>query len=186
MKKLLIVGKSTLGLVLASLCEEYDTTIVGRPEYDLSQQQDCDRLIAEHEADIIVITHGYLGDNTWNSMMVNFVSPSYLTSNFYAKMNKGQIIIVSSASTQWVSYPGITLGRMMYGVAKEAISNFARHFTRKQYDQQDKVFVQCFEPSRFPSKMNNFMQGAVPIDVAKDLKQMVDNPRLSNVLSLNV
>ena len=191
MKKVLVVGNSDLGSAFKHLCDkehpaDNNITVVGRPEYDLVKQEDCDRLVKEHNADCIIITHGYLGDDSWNTLMTNFVSPAYLVTQFYKEMPKGQIIVVSSASTQWVSYPGIKLAKMMYGVTKEAISNFTRHFVKKMYDQpNENVYIQCFEPASFRTKFNDYASYTTPETVARDLKQLVDNQSLSNVLSLN-
>jgi len=172
---ILIIGKSDLSKSLIDKLE--DVTVVGRPEYNFSLKEDCDRLVNMYNPDIIINTLGSLNNEIWNSLTVNFVTGVYLTLSFYNKLSKAHIINISSASTFWVSYPGISDERLIYNLAKESLSNFNRHFNRKIIDENKKdVLISTIEPGAFPSKMNGH-SGSIEIEkIAALVKNTIENP----------
>lgn len=184
--KILIVGKSNLGNALADLCKDHDVKVVGRPEYDLSSQFECNRIVREHEAECVVITQGNIDQDVWNSLTINSTSAIYLISEFYKKMNSGQIIAVSSATSNWQSWPGIELHRLIYATAKTTLSNFCMNMNRKNMpgEEEKNISIQVYEPNNFISRMGvNSQQDIQP--VAQELFSLVNNRRISVLQGLN-
>lgn len=173
-KTVLALGKSTLARELGLEC-------VGKPEYDFAVQADCDRCVEEHTADCVVITHGVLCDDLWQSMTVNFTSAAYLLDRYYTSMSKGQIILVGSASVNWQSWPGIDTERMYYSASKYALYNIAKQYNRLA---EKPVSIQVFNTTRFASKMGGDF--AVPASqAAQELQMLIDNPRITELSAKN-
>jgi len=183
---ILIVGKSALGNELLKLCSDHTTTIVGKPEFDLSTKKDCNRLINDFSPDCVILTHGTMCEDSWEQLTTNSTSTIYLIEGFFRKMVTGQIICVSSASVNWQSWPGISFKRMTYAVSKEAVSNYCAHLNRKNIPNDSTsvpISIQVYEPNSFKSKMNN---STLPVSVpAKELRYLIDNPRVSLLRGLN-
>lgn len=186
MKDVLFIGDSTLANKFQIANQDIDCTIVGKPKYDLSIQEHCDEIIATFDHERIVLTQGLFNDQIWDQLVVNTVSVVYLATKFYEKLSKGQIICVSSASAIWPSWPNIENHRLIYGLSKETVSNFTKHMQRKIYETEKPISIQCYEPCRFASKINNNKQGISLDKVIKDLRYMVDNPHASHMRAIDV
>jgi short-subunit dehydrogenase len=173
---ILILGNGALANSLEKILS--NTKIVGKPDYDFSKQQDCDKLVETYFPDVVINTVGILSDNYWDTLNTNYVSTVYLTIKFYEKLNKAHIINISSASAFWPSYPGIDNKRFCYNLSKEALTSFGRFMNRKIIDDTDKQnIVTTVEPGSFSSKLNNFTPGRLTSDqVAELIKQVVNNP----------
>lgn len=163
---MLILGKGTLGTALHSHFP--DSLLIGREDFDLSSQCDCDRLIETFNPTVVINTVAVnQTHDPWEILTVNFTSAVYLTLGFYEKMSKGQIINISSTSTLWPSYPGVDTGRLCYNLSKESLSGFGRHFNRKIVDDNKLVTISTLEVGKFPSKFNGFQDG-MPISKVVD------------------
>ena len=173
---ILILGKGDLAQVIqnklpGSIC-------VGKPEFDFSQQHECDRLINTYMPSVVINTVGVnQHSDLWNILTVNYTSSVYLTLGFYDKMDRGQIINISSASALWASYPNIDTGRFVYNISKENLSTFGRHFNRKIVDDNKNVIVSTAEIGKFPSKFNNYQPGTDIGAVADVIVDLISNPR---------
>jgi len=171
---ILILGKSDLSIALEKILE--NTVIVGKPEYDFSLKEDCDKLVALYTPNVVINTFGVIDNNLWNTLTVNYISPVYLTLKFYEKMNSGSIINISSAATFWVSYPGIDTTRLCYNLSKEALSTFGNHVNRQIIDDTKNVTITTIEPGKFSSKFNKYTQSKIVIDkIAETIKYAINN-----------
>ena len=172
---ILILGNSDLGSAIQKLIPT--AIILGRPKIDIRSQEDCDLIVNTYDPTVVINTIGILqNSNPWDILLTNYVAGVYLTLEFYEKMQFGQIINISSASTYWPSYPGIDKDRLCYNISKEALSQFGRHFNRKIVDDNKLVTVTTIEIGKFNSKFNN-NSGGMEIDkAAKIVKQVIDNP----------
>jgi short-subunit dehydrogenase len=173
---ILILGNGSLAQSLEKILS--DTKIVGRPEYDFSKQQDCDKLVETYSPDVIINTVGIITENYWETLNTNYVSSVYLTVKFYEKLDCVHIINISSASAFWPSYPGIDNKRFCYNISKEALTSFGRFMNRKIIDDKYKqITVTTIEPGSFSSKLNNFTTGRLTADrVAELIKHVISNP----------
>ena len=172
---ILILGKGDLATAINQLLPT--AVCVGRPEYDFSRQEDCNRLLNDFQPNTVINTAALNEDqDPWQVLTVNYVSATYLTIGFYDRMNKGNIINVSSATTLWVSYPEIKTGRLVYNISKESLSSFGRHFNRKIIDNTKDVYVSTVEIGRFASKFNNYKPGMDILKAAGHIVSLIDNP----------
>jgi NAD(P)-dependent dehydrogenase (short-subunit alcohol dehydrogenase family) len=165
---ILILGKGHLASALQSRFGTSNCIMVGRPEFDFANQEDCDRLLEQYPAPPIVInTTGVVSNDHWENLTVNFVAPAYLTLQYVAKTTNCQIINISSASAWWVSYPDLALDRFSYNIAKESLSNFGQHINRIIVNQDRNVVVTTIEPGKFQSAMSNY--------TGQDIARIVDS-----------
>lgn len=150
---ILITGKSDLATAIAASMP--DCVIVGRPDYDFSKKEDCDRLIKDFpNPSVIINTVGVITKDCWDSITTNYLAPVYITTQYFDLLDTGHIINISSASSWWPSYPGISDERLYYGLAKHSLSEFGRQFNRAQVDKSKHVCVTTVEPGLFSSKMS--------------------------------
>jgi short-subunit dehydrogenase len=171
---ILILGKGDLATAIHQQLP--DAVCVGRPEYDFKCKNDCDKLLDDYTPTVVINTVAVNEHhNVWDILTVNYTSVAYLTVGFYERMPTGHIINISSATTMWVSYPGINNGRLAYNISKESLSNFGRHFTRKTVDDTG-VYISTVELGKFPSKFNNFSQGMDINKAAGIVVSLLDNP----------
>lgn len=177
---ILILGHSDLAKAVQKLIP---ATVVGRPEYDFSLRNDCDRVIQDYDPTVVINTHALnQQQSAWDILTVNYTSTVYLTLGFYEKMGPGQIINISSTSVYWCSYPGIDTGRLCYNISKESLSLFGKHFNRACVDHQDKSIISTIELGKFNSKFNNFGGGMTLEKAAQLVKNCIDNPVTSTSL----
>ena len=174
---ILITGDSDLAREIKNQCSG-NVHIVGRALYDLSIKKDCDRLISDYTPQVVINTAALNQSNdVWNILTVNYVSATYLTLGFYNKLDSGHIINISSTSTYWTSWPGISDGRFFYNLSKEALSQFGKNFNRKIVDTVDKsVTVSTIELGAFKSKFNNYKESMSIEKVANLVIQCIQNP----------
>lgn len=172
---ILILGKGDLAQAIKNNLPS--AICIGKPEFDFSQQQDCDQLIAAYMPSVVINTVGANQySDLWNILTVNYTSAVYLTLGFYNKMSTGHIINVSSTSALWVSYPDIDSGRLVYNISKESLSTFGRHFNRKIVDDSKNVIVTTAEIGRFPSKFNNYQPGTDITKMATVITNLIEQP----------
>lgn len=166
---ILLLGKSDLaGAIQQRLGEP--VVIAGRPDYDFTEQADCDRVVRDYQPRVVVNTVGVNETHDpWTILTTNFVSAAYLTMAFYDSMPSGQIINISSAGIYWVSYPDIPTGRFCYNLSKEALSRFGQHFNRKIVDHDKAITVSTVEIGSFASRFNRKSGRMMPIERAADI-----------------
>lgn len=164
---ILILGKGALGTCVHDKIP--NSTLVGRDQFDLSNKEECNKLIDAYKPETIINTVAVNSTNdTWDILTTNFTSQVYLTLGFYQKMSAGHIINISSTSTYWPSYPGINTNRLIYNISKESLSNFGKHFNRAIIDDTKNVIVSTIELGKFNSKFNNF-DGGMSVSDAADI-----------------
>jgi hypothetical protein len=177
---ILIIGKSSLANVLVERFGTDQCTVVGRPEYDFSQQADCDRLLENYPAPKIIInTVGGITDDYWNNMIINFVSPGYITLKYADTLTSGHIINIGSASAWWPSWPELPFKRLTYNVSKENLARFNVHVNRIRCDNNKDLNISIVEPGRFQGKMSNW-QG-MPINDVVDCIDYVIKTKVQQV-----
>jgi hypothetical protein len=168
---ILILGKSTLSAELKKILPTAE--IAGRPDYNFSIQEDCQRLVENYTPTVLINTVGVLTNDIWNTLVTNYVSVVYTSLKFYEKNKNLQIINVSSAASHWVSYPDIDINRLCYNISKESLTNFGSHMARKTINESNFI-ISTVEPGKFPSKINNYDQSKyTAADVAQVIKTMI-------------
>jgi NAD(P)-dependent dehydrogenase (short-subunit alcohol dehydrogenase family) len=170
---ILVLGKSSIATQLSNELDH--VVVIGRPEYDFSREEDCDRAVETYNPDVVINTFALNQEqNLWDILLVNFVATACLTHKFYEKLDNKQIINISSASTHWVSFPDIHTGRLFYSMSKECVSNFGKHYNRKINDSR-KNTVSTIEIPRFASKFNDYNPGIEHYKIVQAIKNCIDN-----------
>ena len=170
---ILVLGKSTLADAIKN--ELFDVKVVGKPEYNFSSKEDCKKLVLDYSPDVVINSFALNENNDpWDILITNFVATTYITDQFYRKLQNKHIINISSASTHWVSFPGISTGRLFYNLSKECVSNFGKHYNRKIIDDSRNT-VSTIEIPRFASKFNNFQSGIDINKILNAVKSCIDN-----------
>lgn len=166
-----LIGHSTLSRELATRLS--DAVIVGRPQYDLSDQVNCDQLIKDHAmAHTVIYTAAVQSDRIWDSSIVNFVTPMYLSLRWLEQNPAVHVILISSASAWWPSYPGLSTDRFVYKFSKRCISEFVQHVNRCRIDSTDTAVISVIEPGSFQSPMSGW-QGMSCATVAQQVMHVI-------------
>jgi short-subunit dehydrogenase len=158
---IMILGESDLSKSIKNDIFQEDCIIIGKSSgYDFTKKEDCDKLISLYgeKTTLLINTIGMIPNKKeehWDSFLVNYVAPCYLTTNFFTKMlNNSQIINISSASAWWISYPDMNLNRFVYNTSKSALSEFNKNFNRVIVDSEKNITITTIEPGAFKSKMS--------------------------------
>ena len=80
----------------------------------------------------------------------NFLSVSFLTMEFYKKMESGHIINICSSSANSSGWPGIEYDRLTYNVSKSSLKKFSNML---QSSKNNSVKVSTLEPAQINTKM---------------------------------
>jgi hypothetical protein len=73
--------------------------VIGRPEFELTSQADCDAIVKQYPLpDVVINTVGVIANDLWASMLINFVAPSYITMKYVQILDKGHIINISGVT----------------------------------------------------------------------------------------
>ena len=173
-----LVGGGNLADVF---CEKnknnYKIKIYTHSNFDITEQDNCNALVDQLlDFHAIVITAGYMGNDTWKMWLTNTVGPSYIINKLIEKNYSGHVIVVSSNAGNWTSWPDIDLIRLSYNNTKNAISNFVHGVKQKNYKGKYSVI----EPSKFKSSMSNF-QGHDIDTIVNVLEFMLANDTIWNV-----
>ena len=184
-KRILVLGKSSIAEKLQKNCNQHSITILGKPEYNFASKSVCDKIIDLCDHDVIILSYAInKTDDFFDMINTNITSTSYMITKLYQKIKQGQIIFVSSAIVNWVSFPDIDNQRMIYGWTKECVSKLCEHINRQNSNNSKNIAVQVYEPNSFTSKMNP--QSTIDINfVAKELEHLIDHPRISVLRGLN-
>jgi len=164
MGMILILGKGDLAKTIHEMLP--DSYLVGRPEYDFSNQKDCDRLVNEFDPTTVINTVGVNEhNNVWDTLVTNYISQAYLTLQWLKKIKSLHVINISSTSTYWPSWPDISEGRLAYNISKESLSQFGKHVNR-MIANQGKHTVSTIELGSFASQFNNYTTGSMTLQRA--------------------
>jgi|694.fasta_scaffold88964_2 NAD(P)-dependent dehydrogenase (short-subunit alcohol dehydrogenase family) len=153
MKKLAIVGNSTLGKAfIEKYKNEFEITTFCRPDYDISNKESCIRLIEKlNEFEIVAITSGLISEDLWETFAVNTIGPSFVAHELYTANKVKRVVVVSSYAGTWSSWPHIEKWRLIYNASKQATTNFLQSL---YHSSKSNTKVTAFDPSGFKSRMN--------------------------------
>ena len=155
MKSVLVIGGGQLARHFAETRQQYKIDVVTRKDYDLTVEQDCNELSTKClNYDYILITAGKLSEttNAWNMLISNTVGPCSIISKLIELQYQGHIVVISSHASNWTSWPGISLNRLVYNCSKNALSNFVDSCSLAF----NKPTFTTIEPPSFKTSMSNF------------------------------
>ena len=173
---LAIVGGGDLAQAVAhAVQDQYSITTFGRWHTDLVQKSQCDQLVTQLMTfDNILFTAGAYNSDLWDMWAVNTVAPCYIISQLVNNNYTGHVVVVSSHSANWTSWPGIDVNRLTYNNSKHAVSEFIKGVQQSGLSGQ----YSLLEPSRFQSRMGGD-SGHTPQTIVDAVKFLLTHPARS-------
>jgi NAD(P)-dependent dehydrogenase (short-subunit alcohol dehydrogenase family) len=180
-KTIALVGRSDLTDAFSAAHPEHEYIRLQRPQYDVTQQADCDAMLPEIEpADIVIVSPGLVTGDAWSSWLTNAVGPCYLLQRMDQTFQNKHFIVVSSGAAHWTSWPGIPDQRLVYNCAKSALSHFADALYQSGRAQNR---ITAFEPGKFQTRMSGH-KGATIQTAVKFLDFLIAVPDDVNITTM--
>lgn len=180
-KRIALVGRSDLTDAFSAAHPEHQYIRLQRPEYDITQQADCDAMLPKIDpADVVIVSPGQMRGDAWSSWLINAVGPCYLLQHMDEMYKNKHFIMVSSAAAHWTSWPGIDAERLVYNCAKSSLSHFADALYQSGHARNR---ITAFEPGKFQTRMSGH-EGATIQTVSKFLDFLIHAPDDVNVTTI--
>lgn len=203
MKKMLVVGAT--GVIGSCICSEfskqYNVITVSRNSSsdvvgDLRDRSFLNKIVQDHEVDVLINCAGVITDDFLDVMDVNFMAAGYLTTEFYKKMRSGYIINITSYRANMTAWDGIGLDRVFYNTSKAALKKLIEAL---QFSLNRSVRVVSIEPGLIASKLSLIKEDSqkaiteelrrvpIPVDeIMKSIRFILDDTRRCYVSSLEL
>lgn len=105
------------------------------------------------ENDVVIICSGTMSGNINKIMKVNALGPIHLLDELTRQNCKAHVIVIGSHAATWTSWPGVSLDRLSYNIAKKCLMDYVLGL--EQSDATD-MRLTLFNVSRFQSVMSNY------------------------------
>ena len=92
----------------------YDIIPISREQGDLRDKEFLQTLVDKYNPSVVLNCAGVYEKEFYETFESNFLSVSFLTMEFYKKMNSGHIINICSSSANSSGWPGIDYDRLTY------------------------------------------------------------------------
>ena len=166
-------GGELSSAIVNKLRHRFDITVFEHTTFDITNKENCDKVIDELITyNIVIITAGKHSNDVWEMWMVNNVGPAYIISSLENKYSDKQIIAVTSHGSSWTSWPGMDMNRLVYNSSKSGLTNFVYGLIHRD---SSKNRITILEPSKFQSTMSNNTGADITL-VANQIESIIDNP----------
>ncbi len=128
----------------------YDVIPISREQGDLRDKEFLQTLVDEYNPSVVLNCIGVYEKEFFETFESNFLSVSFLTMEFYKKMESGHIINICSSSANSSGWPGIDYDRLTYNVSKSSLKKFSNML---QSSKNRQVKVTTLEPAQINTKM---------------------------------
>ena len=128
----------------------YDVIPISREQGDLRDKEFLQTLVDEYNPSVVLNCIGVYEKEFFETFESNFLSVSFLTIEFYKKMESGHIINICSSSANSSGWPGIDYDRLTYNVSKSSLKKFSNML---QSSKNRQVKVTTLEPAQINTKM---------------------------------
>ena len=128
----------------------YDVIPISREQGDLRDKEFLQTLVDEYNPSVVLNCIGVYEKEFFETFESNFLSVSFLTMEFYKKMESGHIINICSSSANSSGWPGIDYDRLTYIVSKSSLKKFSNML---QSSKNRQVKVTTLEPAQINTKM---------------------------------
>ena len=128
----------------------YDVIPISREQGDLRDKEFLQTLVDEYNPSVVLNCAGVYEKEFYETFESNFLSVSFLTMEFYKKMESGHIINICSSSANSSGWPGIEYDRLTYNVSKSSLKKFSNML---QSSKNNSVKVTTLEPAQINTKM---------------------------------
>lgn len=174
-----IIGKSgSLSSALKkSLSVDNQVTCYSKDQINmLDAKSVIDNVDHIKDSDVIIVCSGTINDSVRNMIDINASGPIQLLSELTDKKSTAQVILIGSHAATWTSWPGITMERLSYNVAKKFLVEFV---TGLEHSELSNMKFTIYNVSKFQSSMSN--DAGIPIeDVVDNISWIINqsNPPL--------
>jgi len=128
----------------------YDVIPISREQGDLRDKEFLKTLVDKYNPNVVLNCAGVYEKEFYETFESNFLSVSFLTMEFYKKMESGHIINICSSSANSSGWPGIEYDRLTYNVSKSSLKKFSNML---QSSKNNSVKVTTLEPAQINTKM---------------------------------
>tara|TARA_B100000029_G_scaffold75738_1_gene67415 strand:+ start:1401 stop:1991 length:591 start_codon:yes stop_codon:yes gene_type:complete len=128
----------------------YDVISISREQGDLRDKEFLQTLVDKYSPSVVLNCAGVYEKEFYETFESNFLSVSFLTMEFYKKMESGHIINICSSSANSSGWPGIEYDRLTYNVSKSSLKKFSNML---QSSKNNSVKVTTLEPAQINTKM---------------------------------
>jgi len=128
----------------------YDVVSISREQGDLRDKDFLQTLVDKYNPSVVLNCAGVYKKEFYETFETNFLSVSFLTMEFYKKMESGHIINICSSSANSSGWPGIEYDRLTYNVSKSSLKKFSNML---QSSKNNSVKVTTLEPAQINTKM---------------------------------
>tara|TARA_R100001082_G_scaffold93084_1_gene59842 strand:+ start:907 stop:1488 length:582 start_codon:yes stop_codon:yes gene_type:complete len=139
----------------------YDIIPISREQGDLRDKVFLKKLTKDYNPNVVLNCAGVYEKEFYETFESNFLSVSFLTMEFYKKMNSGHIINICSSSANSSGWPGIDYDRLTYNVSKSSLKKFSNML---QSSKNKKVKVTTLEPAQINTKMLKHKSNVTPLE----------------------
>jgi len=151
-KQMLIIG-SNGGVgkeCVKHFSTKYEVIPISREQGDLRDKDFLRTLVDKYNPSVVLNCAGVYEKGFYETFESNFLSASFLTLEFYKKMESGHIINICSSSANSSGWPGIDYDRLTYNVSKSSLKKFSNML---QSSKNKSVKVTTLEPAQINTKM---------------------------------
>ena len=152
MKQMLVIGSNGgVGKECVNYFSTmYDVIPISREQGDLRDKEFLQTLVDKYNPSVVLNCAGVYEKEFYETFESNFLSVSFLTMEFYKKMESGHIINICSSSANSSGWPGIEYDRLTYNVSKSSLKKFSNML---QSSKNSSVKVTTLEPAQINTKM---------------------------------
>ena len=152
MKQMLVIGSNGgVGKECVNYFSTmYDVIPISREQGDLRDKEFLQTLVDKYNPSVVLNCAGVYEKEFYETFESNFLSVSFLTMEFYKKMESGHIINICSSSANSSGWPGIEYDRLTYNVSKSSLKKFSNML---QSSKNNSVKVTTLEPAQINTKM---------------------------------
>ena len=129
---------------------KYEVIPISREQGDLRDKDFLRTLVDKYNPSVVLNCAGVYEKGFYETFESNFLSASFLTLEFYKKMESGHIINICSSSANSSGWPGIDYDRLTYNVSKSSLKKFSNML---QSSKNNSVKVTTLEPAQINTKM---------------------------------
>jgi short-subunit dehydrogenase len=136
----------------------YEVIPISREQGDLRDKDFLRTLVDKYNPSVVLNCAGVFEKGFYETFESNFLSASFLTLEFYKKMESGHIINICSSSANSSGWPGIDYDRLTYNVSKSSLKKFSNML---QSSKNNSVKVTTLEPGQINTKMLKYKSDKV-------------------------
>jgi|TARA_Y100000034_G_scaffold136513_1_gene213479 NADP-dependent 3-hydroxy acid dehydrogenase YdfG len=178
MKKQMLLTGASKGVgkeCLKYFEDKYDIVSVARSgnvseRGDLRDKEFVEFLVYKYNPSIVINCAAVWKEDYYDILETNFISPAYLTLEFYKKMNRGHIINICSSSANSTGWSGIEYDRINYNISKSAFKKFSNML---QTSKNNSIKVTTIEPAQINTDMGEPVVGIDDSEYEIQTKELV-------------